>query len=119
MLDELEKAARTGGGLTVIGLGAIMLLRIFWRKMTEETLTSERLKGETDIIGHLRREVARLAHINDALSVRLTEFQQEVNNLRTENADLRAEVATLTAEVKRFGRGEPGCRGYEPKRCAP
>lgn len=89
-LESLTKIiAATGLG----GMCTILMLRIFMRKMLEETAGSE-------IIENLRAEVARLATINATLTLRITELHNEVENLRGENTELKSDLKRLTAEVR-------------------
>lgn len=102
MIEQLELMVKLGAGLSIFAMGLVMVLAVFWRKMTEERLSAQRVNGEVDIIDNLRQELARFADNNAALSSRLSELHQEVEKLRTENAELRAEIVSLTTEVKRL-----------------
>lgn len=83
-------------GATGIG-GLIMALfaRFAFRKIAEESTASQRAAGESDIIEQMRKEVDRLATLNERLSTKVGELQDQVFLLRNENAQLRQEIQTI------------------------
>lgn len=106
--DEFGQYA-AGGGLGA--LVVTLIFRIWLRRMAEERVGAKRADGEADIIETLRSEVTRLAGINEAMSGRLQDLHREVENMRLENIDLKAELQTLTGEVRRLrSRPTPPCQ---------
>lgn len=93
---------KLGGATGVGGLIVALFAKMAFRKFAEEETATNRTEGETDIIEQLRREVDRLAAMNEQLSTRLADLQSEIIKLRSENADLRAEIQALNLQLKRF-----------------
>lgn len=91
--EWIKLAGATGiGGLTMA-----LFARFAFRKITEESTAAQRSAGESDIIEQMRREVDRLATLNDRLSNKVGELQDQVFALRNENAQLRQEINILKA----------------------
>lgn len=88
-------------GATGIG-GLIMAFfaKFAFRKMVEEGTATQRAGGETDIIDQLRTEVDRMGKINDTLSGKVAELQEQIIKLRSENAELKAEIQALNYQIK-------------------
>lgn len=88
-------------GATGIG-GLIMAFfaRFTFRKFAEEETAAQRAAGETDIIEQLRAEVDRLAVINERLSTKVGELQDQLIQLRGENAELKAEIQALNLQIR-------------------
>ncbi len=77
------------------GIGTILFavfVRFSLRKFSEEGATAA-------IIDQLRKEVDRLADINEKLSHRVIDLQQQVINLRRENAELTDRISRLSAQI--------------------
>lgn len=101
-MSEAEVWMKVAAGGSLFALSLVFMLRLFIRKMMEEKVGVARAEGELNIIDNLRKEVGRLASINESLSARLAELHTEVENLRSENTDLKVELQSLTAEVRRL-----------------
>lgn len=88
-------------GATGIG-GLIMAFfaKFAFRKMVEEGTATQRAGGESDIIDQLRTEVDRMGKINDTLSGKVAELQEQIIKLRSENAELKAEIQALNYQIK-------------------
>jgi FtsZ-binding cell division protein ZapB len=93
-------------GFTGIG-GLLMTLfaKITFRKMAEESAGSQRAGGEMDIIEQLRAEVDRMGKINDTLSGKVAELQEQIIKLRSENAELKSEIQALNFQIKNMNGG--------------
>lgn len=99
-------------GLT--GIGAIiagLFARFAWRKFAEEGTAAARTGGEADVIQVLRDEVGRLALLNASLSESVGELQQQVISLRTENGELKAEIQTLTIQLRQMRQQSDAANG--------
>lgn len=93
---------KLGGATGIGGLIAALFAKFAFRKFTEEETATNRAEGETDIIEQLRREVDRLAAMNEQLSEKLAEFQKQIIDLRLENAELKSEIQALNLQLKRL-----------------
>lgn len=96
-LTEWSKLA-AGGGLG--GLVLALFARFAFRKMAEEDTASQRAGGETDIIQQLRSEVDRMAVTNERLSGKVSELQDQLMAMRSENAELKSQVQELHLQIK-------------------
>ena len=88
-------------GATGIG-GLIMAFfaKFAFRKMVEEGTATQRAGGESDIIDQLRTEVDRMGKINDTLSGKVAELQEQIIKLRSENTELKAEIQALHLQIR-------------------
>ncbi len=88
------------GATGVGGLVIAFFTRFAFRKMIEEGAAAQRAGGESDIIEQLRAEVDRMGRINDTLSGKVAELQEQIIKLRSENAELKAEIQALNIQIK-------------------
>lgn len=88
------------GATSIGGLILAFFTKFTFRKFAEEETAAQRAGGETDIIEVLRREVDRLAALNETLSVRVSELHEQLIQLRFENAELKAEIQALNIEIR-------------------
>ncbi|MBF9235568.1 hypothetical protein [Microvirga alba] len=89
--------------VSATGIGGLIMAffaRFTFRKFAEENAASQRAGGESDIIEQLRKEVDRLAGINETLSRKVQELQDQLIQLRSENAELKAEIQQLNFQIK-------------------
>lgn len=94
--DWVKLVGATGIG----GLIMAFFARFTIRKLIEEGTASQRASGETDIIEQLRTEVDRMGKINDTLSGKVAELQEQIIKLRSENAELKSEIQALNYQIK-------------------
>lgn len=90
------------------GVGSLLLAlfaRFAFRKMVEEGTATQRAAGETDIIDQLRVEVDRMGKINDTLSGKVAELQDQIIKLRGENAELKMEIQALNIQIRSLKSG--------------
>lgn len=90
------------------GVGSLVMAffaRFALRKMVEEGAASQRAAGETDIIEQLRKEIDRMGLINETLAKKVNELQEQIMNLRGENAELKSEVQALNIQIKSMKAG--------------
>lgn len=90
------------------GVGSLLLAlfaRFAFRKMVEEGTATQRAAGETDIIDQLRVEVDRMGKINDTLSGKVAELQDQIIKLRGENAELKMEIQALNIQIRSLKAG--------------
>lgn len=90
------------------GVGSLVMAffaRFAFRKMVEEGTASQRAAGESDIIEQLRKEVDRMGLINETLAKKVNELQEQIMNLRGENAELKSEVQALNIQIKSMKAG--------------
>lgn len=105
-MDEVTASGSVAEWVKVIGATGVggLLMAFFakfaFRKMIEEGTATQRAGGESDIIEQLRAEVDRMGRINDTLSGKVAELQEQIIKLRTENAELRAEIQALNIQIK-------------------
>lgn len=99
---QIVEWAKLGGATGIGGLLVAFFTKFTFRKFAEEETATNRAEGETDIIEQLRREVDRLANVNESLSTKLAELQEQIINLRAENAELKAEIMALNIQIKKF-----------------
>lgn len=88
------------GATGIGGLVMAFFAKFAFRKMVEEGTATQRAGGETDIIDQLRTEVDRMGKINDTLSGKVAELQEQIIKLRSENAELKAEIQALNYQIK-------------------
>lgn len=88
------------GATGIGGLVMAFFAKFAFRKMVEEGTAAQRAGGETDIIEQLRAEVDRMGRINDTLSGKVAELQEQIIKLRSENAELKAEIQALNHQIK-------------------
>lgn len=88
------------GATGIGGLVMAFFAKFAFRKMIEEGTATQRAGGETDIIEQLRNEVDRMGRINDTLSGKVAELQEQIIKLRSENAELKAEIQALNYQIK-------------------
>ena len=88
------------GATGIGGLVMAFFAKFAFRKMVEEGTATQRAGGETDIIDQLRTEVDRMGKINDTLSGKVAELQEQIIKLRSENAELKAEIQALNFQIK-------------------
>lgn len=88
------------GATGIGGLVMAFFAKFAFRKMVEEGTAAQRAGGETDIIEQLRAEVDRMGKINDTLSGKVAELQEQIIKLRSENAELKAEIQALNHQIK-------------------
>ncbi|PUE21848.1 hypothetical protein B9Z43_01315 [Limnohabitans sp. MMS-10A-192] len=88
------------GATGIGGLVMAFFAKFAFRKMIEEGTAAQRAGGETDIIEQLRAEVDRMGRINDTLSGKVAELQEQIIKLRSENAELKAEIQALNYQIK-------------------
>ncbi len=88
------------GATGIGGLVMAFFAKFAFRKMIEEGTATQRAGGETDIIEQLRAEVDRMGKINDTLSGKVAELQEQIIKLRSENAELKAEIQALNYQIK-------------------
>ncbi len=93
------------GATGIGGLVMAFFAKFAFRKMIEEGTATQRAGGETDIIEQLRAEVDRMGKINDTLSGKVAELQEQIIKLRTENAELKAEIQALNLQIKSMKSG--------------
>ena len=94
------------GATGVGGLLMTLFAKITFRKMAEENVGSQRANGEMDIIEQLRAEVDRMGKINDTLSGKVAELQEQIIKLRSENAELKSEIQALNYQIKSMKPGQ-------------
>ena len=110
-MDEVTASGSVAEWVKVVGATGIggLLVAFFakftFRKMIEEGTAAQRASGETDIIEQLRAEVDRMGKINETLSGKVAELQEQIIKLRTENAELKAEIQALNLQIKSMKTG--------------
>jgi len=110
-MDEITTPAAIGEWVKLIGAtgvgGLVMAFfaKFAFRKMIEEGAAGQRAAGETDIIEQLRTEVDRMGKINDTLSGKVAELQEQIIKLRSENAELKSEIQALNFQIKTMNTG--------------
>lgn len=102
---NIPAAAQLVAGGSISALMLAFFARFTWRKFAEEGAAAKRAGGETDIIEQLRREVDRLANLNERLSNRIGELQQEIVELRTENIELKSDLKSLRLQLRTMRTG--------------
>jgi TolA-binding protein len=108
MEDSTSNLAEWVRLIGATGLGSLVMAffaRFAFRKMVEEGAAAQRAGGEVDIIEQLRAEVDRLGRINETLSGKLEELQEQIIKLRGENAELKAEIQALNYQIKSMNTG--------------
>lgn len=100
--NQIAEWVKVGGATGVGGLIVAFFTKFTFRKFAEEDTAMHRAEGETNIIEQLRREVDRLANVNESLSNKLAELQEQIINLRAENAELKSEIQALNIQIKKF-----------------
>lgn len=96
ILEYIKLSGATGVGALIVGL----FTKFTFRKFAEEETATNSAEGKTDIIELLRQEVDRLAAVNESLSTKLAELQNQIITLRMENAELKAEIQQLNLQIK-------------------
>lgn len=110
-MDEITTPSAIGEWVKLIGAtgvgGLVMAFfaKFAFRKMIEEGTAGQRAAGETDIIEQLRTEVDRMGKINDTLSGKVAELQEQIIKLRSENAELKSEIQALNFQIKTMNTG--------------
>lgn len=99
--DWVKLVGATGVG----GLIMALFAKFTFRKYAEEDAAQQRAGGEGDIIEQLRKEVDRLASINETLSGKVAELQEQIIKLRSENAELKAEIQALNHQIRSMNNG--------------
>ena len=102
---QLTEWMKLIGATGVGGLLMTLFAKITFRKMAEESAGSQRADGEADIISQLRTEVDRMGKINDTLSGKVAELQEQIIKLRSENAELKSEIQALNQQIKSMNGG--------------
>ena len=97
--NSIIDLAKIGGATGIGGLIAALFIKFTFRKYTEEDAAQQRAGGETDIIEQLRKEVDRLANLNEILSRKLGEQQSQIIALSTENTQLKTAIDTLSQQI--------------------
>lgn len=97
--NQLIEIAKVGGATGIGGLIAALFVKFTFRKFTEEDAAQQRASGETDIIEQLRKEVDRLASLNETLSRKLGEQQTQIIALSTENTQLKTAIDALSQQI--------------------
>lgn len=104
-ISSVTEWVKLVGATGIGGLIMAFFARFTFRKFAEETTAAQRAAGETDIIEQLRKEVDRLAGINEALNRKVAELQEQLIQLRSENAELRSEIQALNIQIKSMRQG--------------
>ena len=97
------------GATGVGGLLIAFFTRFAFRKMIEEGAAAQRAGGEGDIIEQLRKEVDRMGTINETLSGKVAELQDQIIKLRGENAELKSEIQALNLQIRTMGNRQEIC----------
>nr|DAN07196.1 MAG TPA: hypothetical protein [Caudoviricetes sp.] len=94
---EVLKYLGLGGVGAGGGVGAAFLVRWVGRKLTEESLATQRATWEAEFITGLRSEIERLTGLTHSFYEQIGDMHQRIIELTAENIRLKTRLAELEA----------------------